>query len=189
MMRGYRTSAPRLAHDAPGRLRARRVLSAVGAAWVLSLGFDLLLHAGLLAKLYIKPSPFLLQPEEAFRRIPLGYLAFLGLVLSLYWLFRRLGIHGVASGLRHGCVVGWAVWGAVVVGLYSISTAAPPLLVGWWIGQGVELGLAGAVLGAAAGGVSLKRIWVVVVLACIGCLAATVVLQSFGLAPAMKKIN
>ena len=165
------------------------MLSAVGAAWVLSLGFDLFLHAGLLAKLYVETSPFLLQPEVAFRRIPLGYLSFLVLTFSLYWLFQRLDICGIASGLRHGAMVGCVLWGALVFGLYSISTAGLSLLVGWWIGQAIELGLAGAVLGAAADGVPLRRIWAVVVLTVIACLAGTIVLQTLGLAPAMKVVQ
>jgi hypothetical protein len=165
------------------------VIGVVGAAWVLSLGFDLFLHAGLLAELYVEASPFLVEPEVAFRRIPLGYLSFLVLTLSLYWLFHRLGIRGVASGLRHGAIVGSVVWGALAIGLYSISTAAVPLLAGWWIGQAIELGLAGAVLGAAAAGVSLKRIWIAVALAVFGCIAGTVVLQNLGLAPAMRLVR
>jgi len=92
----------------------------------------------------------------------------------------------VASGLRNGGLVGATVWGAFVIGLYSISTAALPLLAGWWIGQAVELGLAGAVLGAAADGVSLKRIWLLVALALIAFIVGTIVLQALGLAPAMK---
>jgi hypothetical protein len=188
-MHSDRTSEPGSADDAPGKTGAFHMLSAVGAAWVLSLGFDLFLHAGLLAKLYVEASPFLLQPEEAFRRIPLGYLSFLVLTLSLYWLFHRLDIRGVTSGLQHGGIVGLVVWGALAVGLYSISTAGLPLLVGWWIGQAIELGLAGAVLGAAANGASLKRIWVVVVFVLIGCIAGTIVLQTLGLAPAMRVVQ
>jgi hypothetical protein len=168
---------------------ALHMLSAVGAAWVLSLGFDFFLHAGLLAKLYVKPSPFLLQPEEAFRRIPLGYLCFLVLTFSLYWLFGRLDIRGVASGFRYGAIVGCVVWGALTVGVYSISSAGLPMLLGWWIGQAIELGLAGAVLGAAADGASLKRIWAVVALAVIGCLAGTIALQMLGLAPAARMVQ
>jgi len=34
------------------------------------------------------------------------------------------------------------VWGALVIGLYSIRTASVPLLAGWWIGQAIEVGLA-----------------------------------------------
>jgi len=56
--------------ERPGVLR---LILPVAAAWVLSLGVDLFLHAGLLARLYVVPSPFLLGPEEAFR------LKFLGL--------------------------------------------------------------------------------------------------------------
>ncbi len=166
-----------------------QVAGVVGAAWLLSIGFDFLLHAGLLASLYVEASPFLLPPDVAFRRIPLGYLAFLVLTVGLYWLFRRLGIRGMASGLRHGASMGLVVWGALALGLYSISTAKLPLLVGWWIGQAIELGLAGAVLGAAAAGASPRRMWMAAGLTALGCVVGTVVLQNLGLAPAVKLVN
>ncbi len=94
----------------------------------------------------------------------------------------------MSAGFRHGAAAGAVVWGALTVGLYSISTASAPLLAGWWGGQTIELGIAGAVLGAAANRVSLTRIWAVVVVAVIGLTVATVVLQSLGLAPAMKVV-
>lgn len=171
------------AHGSGGSTRA--ILS-VAAAWVLCIGFDLFFHAGLIARLYLEPSPFLLPPEVAFRRIPLGYLTFLGLTLGLFWLLRRLGIKGALAGFRYGIVAGAVVWGILSLGLYSISTAPPPLLAAWWIGQAVELGLAGAVLGAAANGVPLRRIWAMVAAAVVVLVAATITLQSLGLAPAMK---
>jgi len=166
-----------------------RVIHSVAAAWLLSLGFDVFLHGGLLASLYVAPSPFLLGPEDAFRRVPLGYLAFLVLTLALYWLLRRLGVRGTIAGFRRAAAAGAVVWGALVLGLYSISTATLPLLAGWWIGQTVELGLAGAVLGAAAAGVPLKRIWIVVAIAVVACVFGTIVLQSLGLAPPMKIVR
>jgi hypothetical protein len=43
-------------------------------AWLSMLGFDFFLHSGLLAKLYLQPSPFLLPPLASFKLIPLGYL-------------------------------------------------------------------------------------------------------------------
>lgn len=146
------------------------------------------LHGGLLARLYIEPSPFLLPAEDAFRRIPLGYLTFLILTICLFWLFRRLRVRGAAAGFRLGAVAGAVVWGALVLGLYSISTASPALLTGWWIGQSVELAFAGAVLGAVADGVSLKRVWAMVGVAVVVLAAATIALQSMGLAPAMKVV-
>jgi hypothetical protein len=166
-----------------------RIVLSVAAAWALSLGFDLFLHGGLLARLYAEPSPFLLGPEDAFRRIPLGYLAFLILTLGMYWLLRRLHVAGSWAGLRYGAAAGSVVWGALAIGLFSITTARPAVLAAWWIGQTVELGLAGAVLGAAAGGVPMKRIWVRVAIAVLVCAAATVVLQSAGLAPPMRIVR
>lgn len=166
-----------------------RMLSSVAAAWILSLGFDVFLHGGLLARLYFEPSPFLLGPEDAFRRIPLGYLAFLVLVFTLYWLLRRLGVRGAVAGLRHGIAAGTVVWGAFALGLYSISTVTLPMLAGWWIGQTVELGLTGAVLGAAANGAPMKRIWAMVTIAVVACVVGTIVLQSLGLAPPMKIVR
>jgi hypothetical protein len=168
-----------------GRLVA---LSSIAAAWVLSVAIDLFLHAGLLARLYVKPSPFLLPAEDAFRRIPLGYLTFFVLTIGLFWLLRRLDIRGIRAGFRVGAVAGATLWGALVLGLYSISTASVDLLAGWWVGQTVELAFAGAVLGAAADRVPLKRIWTVVSFAFVILAAATVALQSLGLAPAMKVV-
>lgn len=185
-MRADRTSEPGPAVAASKRTDAVQVAGVIGAAWLLSIGFDFLLHAGLLASLYVDAGPFLLPPDVALRRIPLGYLSFLFLTIGLYWLFQRLGIRGIASGLRHGVCFGLVVWGALAIGLYSISTARLPLLAGWWIGQAIELGLAGAVLGTAAAGASLKRIWMAVGLIALGCFVVTVVLQNLGLAPAVR---
>jgi hypothetical protein len=169
-----------------GAMARGRVLQSVAAAWVLSLGFDFLVHAGLLARLYARPSPFLLKPREAFRRIPLGYLAFLCFTMALYWLFRRLGVRGIRSGLAAGLAVGGVVWGTFAVGLYSISTIPLPLLAGWWLGQAIELGLASAVLGACLAGAKMKKVWWSVAGAVIVCLVTTVALQSLGLAPSVK---
>jgi hypothetical protein len=166
-----------------------RAISSIVAAWVLSIGFDLFLHAGVLARVYLQTSPFLLPPEDAFRRIPLGYLAFLGLTTALFWLLRRLEITGMVAGFRYGAIAGAVVWGALAVGLFSISTATLTLLAGWWIGQTVELGLAGAVLGAAANRAPLKRIWVIVAVSFVVLAAATIALQSLGLAPPMKVVR
>lgn len=163
-----------------------RAVQSVAAAWILSLAMDLFSHGGVLARLYMKPSPFLLPLGEAFRRIPLGYAAFLGLTIALYWLLTRLGVQGWRAGLRYGVIVGAVVWGAMLIGLYSMTTAPPSLLMGWWVGQTAELGLAGAVLGAAAAGSPLKRIWSVVAVAAALLVVAAIVLQSAGLAPAMK---
>lgn len=163
-----------------------RAIHSITAAWLLSLAVDLFSHGGVLARVYMAPNPFLLPLEEAFRRIPFGYAAFLGLTIALYWLLARLGVRGWRAGMRYGAIVGAVVWGALLLGIYSISPAPPTLLMGWWVGQTAELGLAGAVLGAAAAGTPLKRIWTVVSVAAVAFVIAAIVLQSVGLAPAMK---
>lgn len=160
--------------------------SAVIAAWLLSLGFDMLLHGGLLARLYAAPSPFLLEPMTAFRRIPIGYLSFLILTVALYWLMRRLQVRSAWAGMRFGGLAGAVVWGALAVGLYSISTASPALLAGWWIGQAVELALAGGLLGAFFAGAPLRRLWMAAVIVIVACVVVTIALQSIGWAPSMK---
>ncbi len=63
-------------------------------AWLSMLGFDFLLHAGLLAKLYLEPSPFLLPSMTALTLIPVGYLSFLLLSILLVWLMIRLNLEG-----------------------------------------------------------------------------------------------
>lgn len=173
----------------PGAINLARVISSIAAAWLLSIGFDLFLHAGLLAHLYLEPGPFLLAPDVAFRRIPLGYLAFLILTIAMYWLLRRLKVQGMSAGFRYGLAVGAVVWGALSIGLYSFSTAALPMLAAWWVGQALELGLVGAVLGAAANLTPLTRIWTIVVAAVVGLAAITFTLQSMGFAPAMKVVG
>ena len=165
---------------------SRRAVQTVLAAWLLMLGFDVFLHAGVLARLYTGTSPFLLPADEAFRRIPLGYAAFLVLAVALYWILVRLDIRDWLGGLRFGLVAGLVVWGALSLGLYSISTAEFGLLVGWWLGQAFELGLAGAVIGRSLEGVTMRGLYTKVGLAVFLMIVAVVLLQSLGLAPAME---
>lgn len=89
-------------------------------------------------------------------------------------------------GFRWGAVVGLTVWGALLLGVWSITTAPADLLLGWWVGQGLELGIAGAVLGAGIGGTSLRRVWAWVGVIAGILVVVVVALQTAGLAPAMK---
>ena len=163
--------------------------TAVGVAWLVSLGFDLFLHAGALAALYARPSAFLLSADTAFRRIPLGYGSFLVLTAALWWLFRRVGVRDWFAGLRLGLLAGLILWGAWTLGLYSISVAEGDLLIGWWLGQGAETGLAGAFLGAATSGMERRRYLTKAAAVAAVLVVATVVLQVMGLAPAMKTVG
>jgi hypothetical protein len=138
------------------------------------------LRAGVLARLYVEPSPFLLSPERAFALNPVGHLSFLGLTILLIWLMVRLGIQGWRQGAVFGLKLGALTWGALVVGLLSISTASLALLIGWFLGQTIELGVAGS----GFKGVRLGHLFPQVLALVIGALAITILLQTLGLAPA-----
>lgn len=141
-------------------------------------GFDLLLHAGVLYPLYGEPTPFLLSPDVAFRRIPLGYASFALLVGLLVWLAVRLGIAGARPGAMLGLTLGGTIWGSLALGLASIATARPLLLVSWFVGQTIELGLAGAIVGAALGGLPVRRLALRAVAVFVVCVVLGIVLQN-----------
>ncbi len=165
--------------DAATSAATRRRLFGVGfLAWIAMLGFDVFLHGGVLAGHYARPSPFLLPLEQAFRLIPLGYLSFAFLAVLLVWLSVRLGVRTWRAGALFGLALGLLIWAAHTVGLLSISTAEPALLLGWFVGQTISLGIAGGVVGSGLGGTPLRMLtWKVVVFVVVA-VAASVVLQN-----------
>ena len=165
-------------------LRQRGVVTFL--TWLAMVGFDFFLHAGLLSRLYTQSSPFLLTPDRAFALIPFGYASFLLLAIAMVWLVPRLGIRRASAGFLLGLQLGSLLWGALVLGLASISTASPVLLVGWFIGQTLELALGGAVVGSAIGGTGLRTLAVRVVVFTLGSFILTVALQNLGFAAAAK---
>jgi len=149
-------------------------------AWLSMIGFDFFLHAGVLAPLYVEESTFLLPPEQAFRLIPIGYLSFLGLAILLVWLMGKLRIQGWRKGTLLGVQLGLLAWGSLVLGLYSISTASPVLLLGWFLGQTTEMGFAGAVAGHGLAERKLGRLFLRVSIFVIIAIVAGIVWQNVG---------
>ncbi|HSR70316.1 MAG TPA: hypothetical protein VLU25_20470 [Acidobacteriota bacterium] len=153
------------------------------------LGFDFLLHGGILASLYIQPSPFLRPLEEAFALIPLGYAAFLTSAITLVWLAPHLQVRAPSQGFTFGLKLGALIWGGLALGLASISTARPSLLAGWFVGQTVELAIGGFVVGSALSGSSLRSLAMKVLAFVLLAAIITIALQSLGLAPAARIIS
>lgn len=176
-------------HERDPSLADPRPVSLTLIAWLAMLGVDFFVHGGLLARLYQVDTPFLLSPEESFRRIPLGYLSFLIAAALLVWLLARLRISGWGAGLRFGLLLGAVMWGSLGLGLLSISSIRPALALGWFLGQTVELGLAGGVAGAGLAGVSRRTLFWRVLAVVIALIVATITLQSLGLAPAARVID
>lgn len=167
-------------------LSRRNVFLLTFISWLSMIGFDFLLHAGLLAGLYLRPSPFLLPPLTAFKFIPLGYLSFLLLAALLVWLMMRLRLAGWREGAMFGLKLGSLTWGAFVLGLLSISTASFTLLVGWFIGQTLELSLAAAVVGSGLAGMRLRVLFGVVIVFVLLSVITTFILQSLGVVPTIR---
>jgi len=119
-------------------------------------------------------------PEEAFRLIPLGYLSFLMLIILLIWLMTRLDIVGWRAGLVFGLKVGALIWGALRLGLLSISTASPILLLGWFLGQTVELGITGMVLGSGLASDRLRSLLAKVVVFLVVTVVLAIIFQNIG---------
>ena len=170
------------------KLTIKQRVALIFISWFSIVGFDLFLHAGLLARLYARPDPFLLSADKAFLRIPLGYLSFLILAMVLVWLMESFNISGWKSGVLFGLKFGALTWGVFVLGLYSISSAGWDLLLAWWIGQTLELGIAGIVVGAGIAGKLLSKITVWIIVFVVLMVILTFVLQAIGFASPMKLI-
>ena len=69
------------------------------------------------------------------------------------------------------------------IGLASITTAEYALLLGWFLGQTAELGIAGAVIGSSLGGVSHRRLFKRVIVFVVFAVLLAIVLQLSGFAP------
>jgi hypothetical protein len=59
-------------------------------------------------------------------------------------------------------------------------------LAGWFIGQTLELAIAGAVVGSGLAGMRLRRLLGVVLVFVLLCVATTIILQSLGVVPAAR---
>jgi hypothetical protein len=150
-------------------------------AWFGMLGFDLFLHAGLLADVYTKETPFLLPPLEAWNRIPIGYMSFLINAAFLTWFILKLDVRGWKRGAGVGLGLGAVMWFSLGLGLYSITTAAPSLLTAWAVGQSVEMAYAGALLGWSNETDDLRKAFFAALLGTMIFVALVITLQSMGL--------
>lgn len=116
-------------------------------SWLSMIAFDFFLHAGLLKNIYRQDDPFLLDPKTAFYYIPLGYLSFLLIAVLLYWLQTQLNISEERESAIFGLKLGGLTWGALILGLFSIANAPTVLLIAWFFGQTIEIGIGAYVMG------------------------------------------
>lgn len=155
-------------------------------AWFAMLGLDFLLNGAVFARIYQDGSAFMLAPAEAFRRIPLGYLAFLIVAFGIVELIRHLGITRTGDGIRLGLVLG-ALGGAVwALSLYSIATLSVPAALAFAV-VWMALLVVGCVVAAASLGSSSQRKLVLLVAGFdVACVVVVIALQSLGAVPTVR---
>lgn len=118
---------------------------------------------------------------EAFRRIPVGYLSFLILTTFLVWLALQLHIHSAKEGFRLGLILGLVMWSSLGLGLYSITTGEPLLLIAWAAGQSLELAYAGALIGLSLRQGKLRNAFLTALGSTLVLVIVTILLQSLGI--------
>jgi hypothetical protein len=170
------------------RISIRKFILRVVASWIVMMALDLLLNAGLFAKLWLEPSSFLLGPRDLFRRLPLGYAAFLLQALAYVWLANRMGVRNWRQGTLFGLKLGVILSIAAVLGLRSGTTASwTMLLVAWLIG-GTVLTTGACLMAGFSSDRGEKKALVSAFLILIGAVILIAVLQSTGLVP-VRRMN
>ena len=158
----------------------------IAACWIVMIALDLLLNAGAFAKLWFEPGPFLLGPEDLFRRLPLGYTAFLLQATAYVWLANHMGVKSARQGALFGLKLGVILGVAAALGLRSGTTASwTILLVAWLIGGTVLTTGAGFMAGFSCEH-GEKRALLSALLLLVGAVIVISILQSTGLAPARR---
>lgn len=170
----------------PRSLTQRRRLGVALVVWLAMLGLDLLLNAAVFARMYQDEGTFMLAPSEAFRRIPVGYFAFLILAIGLVEFMYRLGVTGLAAGVRVGLSTGAVLAATWSLGLYSIASLSVQVALAfaaiWW----TLVVLGSAVAATGLGQISLRGLALRVAACDVVCIATVIVLQSFGVVPTVK---
>ena len=170
-------------HNSENRIGRKRYVQLSLLVWVAMIGIDFFIHGGIFSATYLQDSPFLLSDMDAFRRIPLGYLAILATAGLLVWIIDRASVRGWRKGLVVGLTLGAVMGFTSTLGLFSISTASLQLLAASFVAQVVEMAAAGAIIGQGLLVHSLRRLTLSVVIGFVLLLVGTVVLQNIGLAP------
>jgi hypothetical protein len=164
----------------------RRYVEITLLSWLVIVGFDFFQNAGVFARFWLEPGSAFLPPEKMFERIPLGYLAFLISAGMLTWLMSRLKVVGSKQGILFGLKLGGLLSISLILGLASVFPIKYSLLLVWFFGGLVQYTSAAAVIGSGLRSNRLGRLSVIVVGLVIMLAIATIVMQNFGLAPAMQ---
>ena len=175
----------RVEYQRENHISRKRYVQLTLLVWFAMIGIDFFLHGGIFAAAYVQESPFLLSAIVAFRRIPFGYMALLATAGLLVWIIEHASTRGWRKGLAIGLSLGAVMGASFTLGLYSISTVSPQLLVAWFVAQVLEMAIAGAIIGQGLLVHSLRRLVLAVVIGFILLFVGTIMMQSAGLVPSV----
>jgi len=176
-MPSVQTIAPERSHSVAKRSRVALLV------WLAMLGLDFVLNGALFARMYRDGGPFFLAPIEAFRRIPLGYAAFLILAIGIVEIAHRLRSAGLADGVRLGVALGAclaAIWSLSLFSIASLQAEVALAFACIWFAL-LLMGSVVAAVGLARA--SLRRLALEVIAFDLLCVVTVVALQSFGVVP------
>ncbi len=167
------------------KISVRKYALMVLSSGIFMIALDLFLNAGVFAKVWLEPNSFLLNPQLLFRRIPLGYIAFLLEACVYVWLTMRVGARTWKRGFAFGLKVGILLNIASVLGLRSGTTASWPILIVWLVG-GTVLTTGACSMAGLSSERGEKRALISAILALVVAFILIVVLQNTGLVPTRR---
>lgn len=168
------------------KISVRKFVLRVLASWIFIIALDMLLNAGVFAKVWIEPSSFLLTPQQLFRRIPMGYIAFFLHACAWVWLSMRVGSRTWKQGCLFGLKIGVLLSTAATLGLRSGTTADWPILLAGYLVGNTVLTTGACLMAGLSSEHSEKRALLCAVLALVVSFIVIVVLQNTGLVPAQR---
>jgi hypothetical protein len=170
--------------EAPSHpLKLSRRLRVALIVWLAMLGLDFVLGGGLFAGLYRDGGTFILAPADAFRRIPIGYLAFLIVAMTIVEITHRLSLSRMRDGIRFGVLAGAVFGGTWSLSLYSIATLSAGIALAFAVTWIVLITIGAAVAAAAVARTSLRGLVFRVIALDVVCVAVVITLQSAGVVP------
>ncbi len=167
-------------------MSSRQFILRVAASGLSMAAMDFLLNAGLFAEIWLRPSPFLVGPGELFRRLPLGYAAFLVRTVLFVWLTGAVGARTWKEGTLFGVKLGALLGLAAALGLRSATTASWTLLWAGWMAGELLLTTAACSVAGFASERGEKKALVSAIVMFIGAIVLITILQSAGLVPARR---
>lgn len=147
--------------DGPGPATSPRALRVepVFLAWLVAIGVDLFLNAGVFTGLFEQTrEPGLLADDVLFARIPIAYLAVAVGVAAVAWVIDLAHVTGARRGVVTGACIGLLFGLTGIVWLWTAIEMTLPFVGAGVVVQVAQMAAAGTVLGAARSALPVRQL-------------------------------